>query len=219
MQTQSQLKETSSAAHNGRASIRRAVPISLGSSPATFYTFRNLSDPQEHIAIAFGNWARQASPLVRIHSECLTGDIFQSSRCDCGKQLHEALEKMKRTGGLLIYLRQEGRGIGLYSKLDAYVLQDQGWNTYEANRLLNYPPDARNYAVAAEMLSCLGVFNIQLITNNPDKRRQIEAHGISVAKRVSTGVFLTLHNGHYLAAKRSHGKHDLDLPTMERSDP
>jgi GTP cyclohydrolase II len=152
-------------------------------------------------------------PLVRMHSECLTGDVFESERCDCGAQLREALGQMADAGGgILLYLRQEGRGIGLYNKLDAYELQDLGVDTFEANRLLNFPSDGRDYRCAAEMLRALGVTSVRLISNNPDKAAQLARWGIRIESIVNTSANVTHHNRRYLEAKvRSHG-HTIDLP-------
>jgi GTP cyclohydrolase II len=144
---------------------------------------------------------------VRLHSECLTGDVLGSQRCDCGPQLREAVERIAAVGGYLLYLRQEGRGIGLYNKLDAYALQDAGLDTYQANVALGFGEDDRDYSVAAEMLVALGVHRIDLLTNNPDKVAQLRAAGIAVDGWVPTAVHRTPANAPYLAAKASHG-HD-----------
>lgn len=168
-------------------------------------TFDGLSDGGEHLAIRLG--APGAVPLVRLHSECLTGDVLGSERCDCGPQLHEALERISVDGGYLLYLRQEGRGIGLYAKLDAYALQDEGLDTYEANLALGYAADARDYTPAAEMLAALGVSRLSLLSNNPDKAAQLAAHGLAV-DLVPTAVHLSSANARYLAAK-ARGGHTL----------
>ncbi len=146
-------------------------------------------------------------PLVRLHSECLTGDVLGSARCDCGPQLREAVLRIRDVGGYLLYLRQEGRGIGLYNKLDAYALQDLGLDTYEANLALGFDADERTYAVAAEMLLALGVERVELLTNNPDKPAQLRAAGIRVDRCHPTGLHVSPANGDYLAAKacRGHG--------------
>jgi GTP cyclohydrolase II len=148
---------------------------------------------------------------VRVHSECLTGDVFGSARCDCGPQLDEALRRISATGGAVLYLRQEGRGIGLYSKLDAYLLQDGGSDTFEANRLLGYDADERDYGVAAAMLRALGMPRIRLLTNNPDKVRQLRGCGIDVAAVVPTAVHRTAENASYLAAKADLAGHTLGV--------
>jgi GTP cyclohydrolase II len=184
--------------------------MELRQKPATFFTFHGLSDSAEHFAIGLGSWREQAVPLVRVHSECVTGDIFGSGRCDCGGQLQEAVARFSRDGGILLYLRQEGRGIGLYNKLDAYVLQQQGYDTFAANNRLGFPADARCFAAAAQMLAALGKTSVRLLTNNPAKRSDLEDNGIEVAETLDTGVFETLHNKAYLAAKRASG-HSIQL--------
>jgi GTP cyclohydrolase II len=201
---------------------RVALPITLRdgrSSTAWVHTFEGLVDGGEHIALELGsppptpiNGDLPRPPLVRLHSECLTGDVFGSQRCDCGPQLDEALSRIDRAGGYLLYLRQEGRGIGLLAKLDAYKLQDAGLDTYEANVALGFPPDERDYTVAAQMLHALGVPRIDLLSNNPDKAQQLRDLGISVARKVPTGVHLSVANAGYLATKVARGEHTIDLP-------
>lgn len=187
-----------------RTSVRIPLQFSDGfRTDAQVFTFEGLIDGQEHVALAIGPYAHTDTPLVRLHSECLTGDVFGSARCDCGPQLRDAAEKISASGGYLIYLRQEGRGIGLYNKLDAYALQDQGMNTYEANEALGLPPDGRDYAAAAQILKTLGAARIQLLSNNPDKAVQLAAHGIEVVEKVPTGVFVTSSNLRYLQTKVS----------------
>jgi GTP cyclohydrolase II len=152
--------------------------------------------------------------LVRVHSECLTGDVFGSDRCDCGPQLRESVERVAAAGGLLLYLRQEGRGIGLYGKLDAYALQDEGLDTYDANLALGFGADERDYTVAAQMLLALGVPRITLLTNNPDKVAQLRMLGIDVAAQLPTGVHLNDTNAAYLATKVRRQQHTLELPAI-----
>jgi GTP cyclohydrolase II len=192
-------------------SVRSRVPVTLdrpGRPHAELITFDHLPDPGEHLAcIVAPPIARDAVPLVRVHSECLTGDVFGSARCDCGPQLDEALTRIGTAGGAVLYLRQEGRGIGLYRKLDAYLLQDEGSDTFEANRRLGFADDGRDYAVAAAMLCALGMPRIRLLTNNPDKVRQLRAYGIDVVEVVPTAVYLTAENAGYLAAKAGPGGH------------
>ncbi|KUN34800.1 GTP cyclohydrolase [Streptomyces longwoodensis] len=178
---------------------------------ADLVTFDGLVDGREHIAVVLGDPAPGGTPLVRLHSECLTGDVFGSARCDCGPQLREAVERTAERGGVLLYLRQEGRGIGLYNKLDAYALQDQGLDTYEANAALGLPEDARDYTAAAQMLRALGVTRLDLLSNNPDKAEQLRALDIDVHDRVPTGVFTTPHNVRYLRAKVLQTSHTLPL--------
>ena len=184
------------------------IPIREHELKARFHSFDNLADGGEHILIAFGK-PRCPAPLVRIHSECLTGDLFGSLRCDCGQQLVGAIHGLSREGGYLIYLRQEGRGIGLYHKLAAYRLQDEGFDTYSANRHLGFPDDLREYRPAAEMLLAVGVEKVRLITNNPDKVEQLEKNGVHVDERISTDVYLTPYNRAYLEAKMEHARHFL----------
>src|SRR3954471_21034756 len=171
-------------------------------------TFHGLVDGQEHVGMVFGSPWEWDVPLVRMHSECLTGDVFGSTRCDCGPQLREAVERIASTGGALLYLRQEGRGIGLYNKLDAYALQDDGLDTYEANTALGFAEDSRAYTAAAQMLAALGVGRLDLLSNNPDKARQLRELGVAVRDTAPTGVFATENNLRYLHAKVDHTQHD-----------
>ncbi|MGW0707943.1 GTP cyclohydrolase II [Streptomyces sp. NPDC002643] len=198
------------------ATVRTRVRIPLRFSDgyhvtAEVITFNGLADGAEHVALVLGKPAAAATPLVRLHSECLTGDIFGSVRCDCGPQLREATERISTAGGVLLYLRQEGRGIGLYNKLDAYALQDRGLDTYEANLALGLPEDARDYTAAAQMLAALGITELRLLTNNPDKAQQLNDLGLSVARTVPTGVHTTPSNLRYLHAKVQHTRHTIAL--------
>ena len=184
---------------------------------ARVFTFDGLVDGREHLALGLGDRvtacaarAGERPPLVRLHSECLTGDVFGSQRCDCGPQLREAVERIADAGGYLLYLRQEGRGIGLYRKLDAYLLQDEGLDTYEANLALGCEADARDYTAAAQMLRALGESQLALLSNNPDKAAQLDRLDVTVAERVPTMVHLSPANGRYLAAKALRGAHSLD---------
>jgi len=198
------------------ATVRREVqlPVRLpdGSlTPARLSSFDGLCDGREHVALALGEQQNDPTevPLVRLHSECLTGDAFGSERCDCGPQLQEAVARISQVGGYLLYLRQEGRGIGLYSKLDAYALQEGGLDTYEANLALGYSEDERDYTAAAQMLLGLGVERLDLLSNNPDKAAQLEAAGIHVETRVPTALHVSSVNGRYLATKAARGRHRL----------
>lgn len=192
---------------------RVRIPLRLDGGVAVdaeAVTFRGLADDGEHLAFVLGTPGE--IPLVRPHSECLTGDVFGSARCDCGPQLAEAVARISEAGGYLLYLRQEGRGIGLYNKLDAYALQDRGLDTYAANTALGLPEDARDYTVAAQMLTALGVSRVDVLSNNPDKAAQLRTAGIAVRDRVPTGVFATENNVHYLRAKVEQTGHTLALP-------
>jgi GTP cyclohydrolase II len=190
------------------ATVRRQVTVPLRfpdgyATTARVATFDGLVDGLEHVALALGDHDGGV-PLVRPHSECLTGDVFGSLRCDCGPQLREAVERIAEAGGLLLYLRQEGRGIGLYNKLDAYALQDAGLDTYQANLALGHGEDERDYTAAAQMLAALGVDRVALLTNNPDKVAQLAALGITIAEQVPTGEFRGPGNETYLTAKNRH---------------
>jgi GTP cyclohydrolase II len=194
---------------------RVSVPLRFADgyvTTAEVITFDGLADGKEHLALALGDAFGADVPLVRPHSECLTGDVFGSERCDCGPQLREAVERIARVGGFLLYLRQEGRGIGLYSKLDAYALQDLGMDTYEANRALGHADDERDYTAAAQMLTALGVGAVDLLTNNPDKPAQLRSFGVDVREVVPTQVHASAANVRYLQAKVAHTAHTIDLP-------
>ena len=156
----------------------------------------------DHVALTLGDMKGPDPVLVRVHSECLTGDVFASTRCDCGPQLHAALDAIVEKGwGALLYLRQEGRGIGLHAKIQAYHLQDQGADTLDANLMLGHPADARDYAIAANILADLGVEQVNLLTNNPEKVDQLTKHGIQVASRTPLIVGVGAKNRDYLATK------------------
>jgi GTP cyclohydrolase II len=189
-------------------------------STARVFTFDGLVDGAEHLAIGLGDWEKALdrsarggrAPLVRPHSECLTGDVLGSQRCDCGPQLREAVQQITDAGGFVLYLRQEGRGIGLYAKLEAYALQDAGLDTYEANLALGRGEDERDYTAAAQMLRALGADRVRLLSNNPDKAVQLDRLGVRVTERIPTGVHVSEANVRYLAAKVSRAAHTLDLP-------
>lgn len=160
------------------------------------------SENREHIAITKGDFPSNTPPLVRIHSECFTGDVLGSLKCDCGAQLQSALSLIeKEKQGIVIYLRQEGRGIGLLNKIKAYKLQEQGLDTLEANLYLGLPADARNYDTAAEILKHFGITQIKLITNNPDKITQLENQGIEIVERIDISTEKNSHNKKYIETK------------------
>ncbi|CAH1585214.1 GTP cyclohydrolase II [Vibrio jasicida] len=197
------------------AEVRARVDFKVGANSnidAEILSFHGLKTDKEHVAIIFKQADQtQDMPLVRMHSECLTGDVFHSSRCDCGEQLEETINRMGESGGIILYLRQEGRGIGLYNKIDAYGLQSQGMNTYEANNHLGFDDDLRDFTEAAQMLEALGVNKIQLVTNNPKKIRELSEYGIEIAEVVNTSAHIKDGNENYLKAKVSHGKHHLKV--------
>lgn len=169
----------------------------------TLRVFENRLDGKEHVAIIKGDISDGAPVLVRVHSECLTGDIFGSRRCDCGPQLHAALEMIEREGrGVVLYMRQEGRGIGLVNKIKAYALQEQGFDTVEANTHLGFPPDPRDYGIGAQILHDLGVRQMRLMTNNPKKRVGLQSHGLEVVDLVPLEMTPNASNQQYLETKR-----------------
>ncbi len=204
--------ETRETAAEARIRGVTSVPLNvpgIGTTKARLITFEGLSDGQEHLAIELGDPGDV--PLVRLHSECMTGDVLGSLRCDCGPQLREALVKIAATGGYVVYLRQEGRGIGLYNKLDAYRLQEEGLDTYAANRHLGRGADERDYTAAAQMLNALGIGQIDLLTNNPNKSAQLLGLGIRLRRTVPTGVHVNPSNYHYLSAKVSQTHHTIEI--------
>ena len=182
--------------------------LPLDDMPATqIVAFRATDDGEEHVALVIGAFGGRP-PLMRLHSECLTGDVFGSLKCDCGPQLKEALRIIGAAGGgVLLYLRQEGRGIGLANKLRAYSLQDRGLDTVEANRRLGFADDERDYGHAAAMLRALGIERVRLLTNNPEKVAGLEAAGIAVTERVAHQMPANPHNADYLATKRKKSGH------------
>ena len=193
--------------------VRRVAEATL---PTPFGEFRvvgysNLVDDREHIALVHGEVAGVDDVLVRVHSKCLTGDVFGSGRCDCGAQLRAAMWRVEQEGaGVVVYLDQEGRGIGLLNKLRAYELQDQGHDTVEANEMLGFPPDLRNYGIGAQILLDLGLTRIRAMTNNPKKLTGLEGFGLEISDRLPLEVQQTDLNHEYLEAKRDKLGHLLE---------
>lgn len=190
---------------------RAHLPVAAGEA-CEIVAFRAPDDLREHVALVFGNPSADHAPLVRLHSECLTGDVLGSLKCDCGPQLDAALHAASAQGanggwGVVLYLRQEGRGIGLVNKLRAYRLQDEGFDTIDANRRLGLPDEARDFPVAARMLDLLGARSIRLLTNNPAKVAALEAAGVRIAERVPHRLPDNPHNARYLATKRDRAGH------------
>lgn len=187
---------------------RARLPVAA-SETAEIVAFRSPEEASDHVALVIGR--RDANPpVVRLHSECLTGDVLGSLKCDCGPQLHAALHAMADAPwGVLLYLRQEGRGIGLVNKLRAYALQDQGYDTVDANLRLGFPVEARDFAIAGRMLDLLGIARIRLMTNNPEKVARLEKEGVEVVERIPLALPTNPHNEHYLATKRDRTGHQL----------
>jgi len=185
------------------------VPTEYGDFTAVSYS--SVVDAQEHIAFVKGDVRQKDSVLVRVHSECLTGDVFGSKRCDCGYQVQLALEAIEKYGsGVLLYMRQEGRGIGIHNKLKAYALQDKGYDTVEANVMLGFAPDPRQYGIGAQILEDLGVKKMRLLTNNPTKRVGLEGFGLEVVERIPIIAPPTDENVKYMETKRKRMGHILN---------
>lgn len=189
--------------------VSARIPTSWGQFQVMAYANRS-TEPSPHLAIVHPDFQLVEAPLVRIHSECLTGDLLGSTRCDCGEQLHRALGLVHAQKGILLYLRQEGRGIGLINKLHAYNLQDEGMNTVDANHQLGFEADERTYEIAALILKDLGVSQIQLLTNNPRKVASMKQNGITILERLSIQIKPTEPNAKYLRTKKDILGHLLD---------
>ncbi len=186
------------------------IPTDLGEHQLCLYTTNQ--DDKEHLAVVIGDVRDQSDVLVRVHSECFTGDVLGSRRCDCGEQLQRSLEMIAAAGaGVVIYLRQEGRGIGLLDKLRAYNLQDQGYDTVDANLALGHQADERDYSVAAHILEDLGVRSIRLLTNNPGKISSLKKLGVPVSERVPLQSTVNAENAQYLFTKALRMNHLLDM--------
>ena len=172
--------------------------------------FRQKSNGLEHVALVKGEWEKDEPVLVRVHSSCLTGDVFGSYRCDCGSQLHEAMERIDRAGkGVVVYINQEGRGIGRFNKIHAYKLQDEGFDTVEANEQLGFKADERDYGVGASILRAVGVSHMRLMTNNPVKRTGLEGYGLIIDEIVPIEIEPNEYNRHYLETKRDKMGHNI----------
>ncbi|HOV60383.1 MAG TPA: bifunctional 3,4-dihydroxy-2-butanone-4-phosphate synthase/GTP cyclohydrolase II [Candidatus Hydrogenedentes bacterium] len=201
--------------------VRKVATVNLPTEYGhfTLHAYENDIDDFQHIALVTGDVAGKENVLVRVHSECFTGDILGSLRCDCGRQLRAAMELIAREGrGVLLYLRQEGRGIGLFSKLKAYELQEKGLDTYDANVHLGFDPDPREYGIGAQILYDLGIKSMRLLTNNPVKRAGIEGYGLKVTERVPLIVEPNEHNRRYLETKRKRFGHLLDPADVSPRD-
>ncbi len=198
--------------------VQRVVDVKLPTEFGDFdlYAYTQCDTGEEHLALVRGTWTPDEAVLVRVHSSCVTGDIFGSQRCDCGPQLHAALEMLDRAGkGVIVYMQQEGRGIGLINKLKAYKLQQEGADTVEANRLLGFDSDVRDYGVGAQILFDLGVRRMKLMTNNPRKRTGLVGYGLEITENVPIEIVPNVHNRHYLLTKKLKMGHTLGLGAAE----
>jgi 3,4-dihydroxy 2-butanone 4-phosphate synthase / GTP cyclohydrolase II len=200
--------------------VERAVAVRLptGYGEFTAVAFREVLTGKQHVALVKGDVAGRENVLVRVHSECLTGDVFHSLRCDCGEQLEHAMARIEEEGsGVVLYMAQEGRGIGLLNKLKAYELQENGYDTVDANLELGFPADLREYGIGSQILADLGLSTIRILTNNPRKITGIEGFGLRVVEQVPIEVSPNAENLRYLAAKRSklgHRLHHQDLKDL-----
>lgn len=192
--------------------IERMVEVSMPTAFGEFnmVAYRHTETGQEHLALTKGSWEKGEPVLVRVHSSCMTGDIFGSCRCDCGPQLHKAMEMIEQEGkGVILYMNQEGRGIGLLNKLKAYKLQEQGLDTVEANLELGFKMDERDYGVGAQILRDLGVCKMRLMTNNPTKRAGLIGYGLEIVDRIPIEIAPNQYNKHYLETKRDKMGHTI----------
>lgn len=194
--------------------VERVVDVHMPTTLGEFqlHAFKDKNTDQDHLVLVKGTWEKDEPVLVRVHSSCLTGDIFGSCRCDCGPQLHKAMEMIELEGkGVIVYMNQEGRGIGLANKLKAYKLQEQGRDTVEANLELGFKADERDYGVGAQMLRELGVSKMRLMSNNPKKRTGLIGYGLEIVENVALEIQENQHNSAYLKTKRDRLGHDLHL--------
>ncbi|MBM3418109.1 MAG: bifunctional 3,4-dihydroxy-2-butanone-4-phosphate synthase/GTP cyclohydrolase II [Bacteroidetes bacterium] len=194
--------------------IERVVDVNLPTELGNFqlHAYKDLNTDMDHLVLVKGEWKEEEPVLVRVHSSCLTGDIFGSCRCDCGPQLHKAMEMIEKEGkGVIVYMNQEGRGIGLVNKLKAYKLQEEGLDTYEANVKLGFKPDERDYGVGAQMLRDLGVRKMRLMSNNPKKRTGLIGYGLEIVENVPLEIESNEYNENYLKVKKDKFGHNLKL--------
>lgn len=202
--------------------VREIVSVDLPTiyGDFTLHTFEERLTGDHHLALVKGKWEEDDPVMVRVHSSCMTGDIFGSKRCDCGEQLHQALLKVEKEGqGVVLYMNQEGRGIGLVNKMKAYKLQEEGMDTVEANEALGFKPDHRDYGVGAQILRTLGVTKLRLMTNNPVKRVGLKSFGLEMVERVPLEVGAYPENARYLETKRDKLGHDLKLDELDPHSP
>jgi 3,4-dihydroxy 2-butanone 4-phosphate synthase/GTP cyclohydrolase II len=194
--------------------VEQGETVSLPTAYGEFMLtpFRQLNNGLEHVALVKGDWQEDESILCRVHSSCMTGDIFGSMRCECGEQLHKAMQMVEEAGkGVILYMNQEGRGIGLMNKIRAYKLQEEGQDTVEANIHLGFRPDERDYGVGAQILQLLGAKKLKLMTNNPVKRVGLESYGIEIVENIAIEIAPNLYNRHYMQTKKEKMHHNLKL--------
>jgi 3,4-dihydroxy 2-butanone 4-phosphate synthase/GTP cyclohydrolase II len=192
--------------------IEKGVRVHLPTMYGDFdlIPFRQKLNGKEHIALIKGTWKQDEPILVRVHSSCMTGDIFGSMRCECGEQLHKAMQQIEKEGkGVIVYLNQEGRGIGLMAKIEAYKLQEEGYDTVDANVHLGFDPDERDYGIGAHILKELGVNKMRLMTNNPVKRVGLEAYGLEIVENVPIEIIPNKYNERYMLTKKLRMHHEL----------
>jgi 3,4-dihydroxy 2-butanone 4-phosphate synthase/GTP cyclohydrolase II len=196
--------------------VEAKLPTKYGEFTAIAY--KSDIDPDEHLALVMGDISTEEPVLVRVHSECLTGDVFNSLRCDCGEQVALAMQSIAAKGrGVFLYMRQEGRGIGFHNKIRAYALQDEGLDTVEANLSLGFAPDLRDYGIGAQILAELHLHEIRLLTNNPKKVIGLEAYGLKVVETIPLIISPNPHNLHYLKIKQKKLGHLLEIPGVPDS--
>ncbi len=194
--------------------IDRLVDVQMPTAWGDFqlYAYKEKNTGQEHLALVKGEWKKDDHILVRVHSSCMTGDIFGSCRCDCGPQLHAAMQAIEKEGrGIIVYMNQEGRGIGLVNKLRAYKLQEEGYDTVEANLKLGFKADERDYGIGAQIIRDLGVSKMKLMTNNPTKRTGLVGYGLEIVENVTLEINSNVHNESYLLTKRDKMGHSLKM--------
>jgi 3,4-dihydroxy 2-butanone 4-phosphate synthase/GTP cyclohydrolase II len=194
--------------------IERIVDVKMPTTHGDFQliAYKEINSDQEHLVLVKGTWEKDETVLVRVHSSCITGDIFGSCRCDCGPQLHKAMEMIEAEGkGVIVYMNQEGRGIGLMNKLKAYKLQEEGYDTLEANIKLGFKGDERDYGIGAQIIRSLGVSKMKLMSNNPTKRTGLVGYGLEITENISLEIESNIHNELYLQTKRDKMGHVLKM--------
>jgi len=194
--------------------VEKIVDVKMPTEFGDFqlHAYKDKNTDQDHLVLTKGTWEKEEPILVRVHSSCLTGDVFGSCRCDCGPQLHKAMEMIDKAGkGIIVYLNQEGRGIGLGNKLKAYKLQENGYDTIDANIELGFKPDERDYGIGAQLIREFGITKIRLMSNNPKKRTGLTGYGLEIVENIPLEIKSNVHNESYLRTKRDKMDHDLNF--------